>query len=793
MEKAGSPAIAARVMGLLLLAIAAPMAWWGAELVGLGGSLYYVLAGIGLGLSGVQLLRKRAGGVSLYALVLLLTIAWAIGEAGLAFWPLVPRIGGPLVLGAILTLPFVRRPLTGGVRPGIKGFAVGTALAVLAGLGLHQIAAPLPANPIMRTGMTGVPQAVKADVAESGDWLNYGNDLGGSRFSPLDQITPANAGKLELAWTFRTGPDKTGEMPPLEANPLKIGDTVYLCTAYNDVIALDAESGAQKWRYRSGNDMSRSPYGQCRGLGYYKVQGRTVCPERILTNTIDARLVALDAKTGKPCADFGTNGSVDLMEGIGQWPDGYYYPTSAPTIVRGKAVLNAWVWDNQHKDEPSGVIRAFDVLTGKLAWAFDVAHPERSGLPPKGETYTMGTPSSWSPKSADEELGLVYIPMGNATPDFYAAQRPEQYEYINASVVALDAETGKVRWTYQTMHHDIWDMDNPAQPTLADIRTKDGIRKALIQATKRGELFVLDRATGKPIKPVTELPVPQKGALPGEKLSPTQPFSLAMPSTRIPDLVERTLWGISPLDQLWCRLEFRKMRYDGPYTPLGTGWTLMTPSTTGANNWGGVAIDKDRGLLLANAMQLAGTIRMIPRKQADAEGIKPGQTTGPDGHITNVSAQTGLPYAAQPSAAWMSPLGIPCTQPPFGTMNAIDLASGKLVWSKPLGLASESGPWGMASHLPLTIGTPNIGGPVATRGGVTFIAGTQDRMIRAFDTATGKEVWRYRLPTGAMATPSTYWSDKSGRQFVVIAVSGHKYIRSPAGDYVMAFALPKKQ
>jgi quinoprotein glucose dehydrogenase len=791
MDKANSPAIAARVLGLVLLLAGLPMAWWGGQLAGLGGSAYYVLAGLALIASGVLLLRKKANGVSLYLIVLLATLAWAIAEAGIGFWPLLPRIGGPLVLGAILALPLVRRPLEGEVRPGLKTFAIGAVLAVLAGLGLNRIADPLPPRPINRTGSTTAPTPVKADVAETGDWLNYGNDLGGSRFSTLAQITPANAGKLELAWTFRTGADKTGEMPPLEANPLKIGDTVYVCTAYNDVIALDAESGAQKWRYRSGNDMSRSPYGQCRGLGYYKAEGRAICPERILTNTIDARLVAIDAKTGKPCADFGTNGSVDLMEGMGKWPDGYYYPTSAPTIVRGKAVLNAWVWDNQHKNEPSGVIRAFDVLTGKLAWAFDVAHPERSGLPPKGETYTMGTPSSWSPKSADEELGLVYIPMGNATPDFYAAQRPKEYEYINASVVAIDAETGRVRWTFQTMHNDIWDMDNPAQPTLADIRTKDGIKKALIQPTKRGEFFVLDRVTGKPIKPVTEVAVPVKNALPGEKLSPTQPFSLAMPSTRIPTLVERTMWGISPLDQLWCRLEFRKMRYEGPYTPFGLGWTLMTPSTTGANNWGGIAVDKDRNLLIANAMHLAGRIRMIPRKQADAEGIKPGQTTGADGHITNVSAQMGLPYAAQPEAAWMSPLGIPCTQPPFGTMNAIDLSSGKLVWSKPLGVASESGPWGLRSGLPLTIGTPNIGGPVATRGGVTFMAGTQDRMIRAFDSATGKEVWSYRLPTGAMATPSTYWSEKSGRQFVVIAVSGHKYIRSPAGDYIMAFALPK--
>lgn len=800
MDDRGGWALPARLIGFILIGIALPMVWWGGQLAALGGSFYYVLAGLALLFSGGLLLARRAAGAWLFAAVLLVTIAWALYEAGLAPWPLLPRLGGPLVIGAILALPFVWRPLAGwprgrlAGRKGVLGVAGGMVLAVIIGLGLHQLAEPLPERPIYRVGMGAMPKAIKAGISENGDWLNYGNDLGGSRFSPLGQITPANVKDLEVAWIFRTGTDATGEMPPLEVNPLKVGDTLYICTAYNDVIAIDAETGKQKWRFKSGQDMSKSPYGQCRGVAYYKAGGQAICPERILTATTDARLLAIDARTGKPCADFGANGVADLMEGMGKWPAGYYYVTSAPTIVRGKAVLDAWVWDNQHKDEPSGVIRAFDAVTGKLAWAFDVGNEQRAGLPPAGETYTLGTPSAWAPTSGDEELGLVYIPMGNATPDFFAGKRRGFDEKINASVVALDAETGRLRWRFQTTHHDIWDMDNPAQPTLADVRIGGVMRKVLVQATKRGEFFVLDRQTGQPIKPVTERKVPQEGKVPEEKpLSPTQPFSLALPSTRIPDPVERTMWGITALDQLWCRLAFRQMRYDGPFTPPGTQMTMMTPGTTGANSWGGIAIDKDRGLVVTNAMHLAGTIRLIPRKEADAQGVRPGQTHGAGGHLATAVAQAGLPYAADVKGAFLSPLGVPCTQPPFGTMNAIDLDTGRLVWSKPLGIASESGPWGLRSGLPFAIGTPNIGGPVATRGGLTFVGATQDRMLRALETATGREMWRYRLPTGAMATPSSYWSEKSGRQFVVIAASGHKYIISPPGDYLIAFALPKRK
>lgn len=787
-------ALGARLVGLILLVVSVPLLWWGAQLLWLGGSAYYVLAGFALLASAVLLFLRRAAGAWLYALILCVTIIWALYEAGARFWPQVPRLGGPLLLGLLMALPFVWRPLAGWPRGRLTAARGGALVAgslvvsVLAGLVAHQFAPPLPERPIYRTGMTSAPAARTADVPQGGDWLNYGNDLGGSRFSPLSQINTDNVGQLKVAWQYRVGPDATGAMPIMEANPLKVGDTVYLCTAYSDIIALDAETGAQKWRYRSGRSMDYHKYSQCRGVAYHHAAGRQQCADRILLGTIDARLVAVDARDGKPCADFGDNGSVNLMDGMGDWGPVWYSVTSAPTVVRGKVVLDSWVWDGQQVNGPSGVIRAFDAVTGKLAWAFDVGNEERTGAPPPGETYTPGTPSAWAPTSADAELGLVYIPFGNASPDYHGGARRPFDEKVNTAIVALDADTGRMRWRFQTVHEDRWDMDLPSQPTLADVRVNGVMRKALIQATKRGEFFVLDRATGEPLHKVEELPVPQEGKVPGERLSPTQPFSTGMPSTRIPDPVERTAWGISAIDQLWCRLRFRKARYDGPFTPIGTQETIMTPGTMGANSWGSVAIDKDRGLMVMNSMPMAGWVRLLPRADADRAGLRAGHESALMGHRTSSPAQIGLPYAAL-YGQWMSPIGVPCSEPPFGMMSAVDLNSGKLVWTKPLGLASESGPWGLRSGLPIAIGTPNTGGTIVTRGGLSFVGAAQDGRLRAFDTATGKELWSHHLPAGAMSTPSTY-TGKSGKQYLVVAASGHAYINAPPGDYVIAFALP---
>jgi quinoprotein glucose dehydrogenase len=786
------PATAPLLTGLALLALGLALAAGGAKLLSLGGSAYYLVAGLALVGSGVLLLVGRIEGGWLYAGFLLGTVAWAIGEVGFDGWMLMPRLAAPSVFGLLAAFAVRRLPGWRPARPGMV-LAMGLVLAVGAGAALSAMLPPLPADPLYRTGLEpSAPPARMAGPAQGGDWPHYGNDQGGSRFSTLDQITPANVAGLKPAWTFRTGPDRTGTMPMLEVTPLKVGDMLYVCTAYNDVIALDAETGAQRWRFRSGADTSASPYGNCRGVAYYKAPGATgACAERILTGTIDARLVAIDARTGRPCAGFGKGGTVSLLDGMGQVIPGYYFVTSAPAVVRGKVVVGGWIADGQYLGEPSGVIRAFDAVTGRLSWAFDVGRPDRRTLPPPGDQYTRSTPNSWAPMSTDEDLGLVYVPMGNSTPDFYGGRRRPIDDAYGAAIVAIHADTGVEAWKFSTVHHDVWDYDVPSQPTLIDLPVAGGIRKALVQPTKRGETFVLDRATGQPIMPVSERPVPQINAAPGERLSPTQPFSTGMPATGGPDPDERTMWGLTPFDQLWCRIAMREVHFGGQFTAIGLNApTLVNPSVNGANNWGSIAVDRDRHLMIVPGMRLATWARLISREEAIRRGAN--RPMGANAHMTyGLNPQLYLPYAIE-MRPFVSPLGVPCTSPPYGTLSAVDLATGKLVWTRRLGTATRSGPLGISSHLPFAIGTPLAGGAIATRGGLTFIGASQDRMLRAFETATGREVWSAALPTAGMATPSTYWSDKSGRQFVVIAAGGHKYIESPPGDYIVAFALPKK-
>jgi quinoprotein glucose dehydrogenase len=628
----------------------------------------------------------------------------------------------------------------------------------------------------------------------AGDWLHYGGAQGGTRFSPLDQITPENVGQLQLVWTYRTGFSKQLG-PTFEATPLKIGRLVYLCTSVNDVMALDAETGAQVWRFDANVDPSHAPHGACRGVGYFKddsiaasAQKPGDCAERIITNTIDARLIALDAQTGARCQGFGTNGEVSLLTGMGNASPGYYYVSSAPTITRGKIVLGGWVTDNQYWGEPSGVIRAFDARTGRFAWAFDMGKPDIHTEPKAGETYTLATPNSWGPMSADEGLGLVYVPTGNSTPDYYGAQRRAFDDAYSSAVLALDTETGALRWSFQTAHHDLWDYDVASQPSLIDLPGPNGeIQKALLQPTKRGELFLLDRVTGKPIATVNEHPAPRDGAAPGERLSPTQPFSDGLPSTRGPDLREADMWGMTPFDQLWCRIAFRKARYQGPATPPGLTPNIANPGFMGGQDWGSATVDPDRKLLLVPSNRFVNYNQLIPRTEADRRGLKP---VGGEGLTGTVAPQIGTPYAVS-SMPFISPIGMPCQAPPYGMLSAIDLSTQKLVWTQRLGNAHDSGPFLLSSKLPILMGTSILGGGTATRTGLLFIAATQEQALRAIDVATGKILWKVRLPTAGFASPAIYRSPESGREFIVIAVGGRRVFGTPPGDYVMAFALPK--
>lgn len=771
------------------------MALAGARLAQLGGSLYYLLAGIALMVAGSLLVARRAEGAVVYLATLFATIVWSLWEVGFSGWELVPRLVGPIILGVPLFTLALLRELHGrfAVRRLVAGLAMIGALAI--GAPLHSLQANLP-DPIYQAGVieaselsVSAPGGPGESSGEAGDWPVWGRDDGGTRFSPLTQIDRDNVGGLQVAWTYRVGRDGFGEMPRLSVTPLKVGRTLYLCSAWNDVIALDAETGRERWRARSNTETE--PHGSCRGVAYFKAEtAGGGCRERIITATVDARLLAFDAATGRPCLEFGENGAVSLREGMGDVPKSYYYVDSAPAIVRGNIVIGGRVIDNQYWGEPSGVIRAFDAVTGKFEWAFDVGRLDRQSQPPEGETYTRSTPNSWAPMSVDAELGLVFVPTGGATNDYFGAQRRPFDERFANSTVAIDGATGKLRWSFQTSHHDLWDYDVPSQPVLADITVRGGAtRQAVIQATKRGELFVLDRRTGVPIHRVVERRVPTTGQAPEERVSATQPFSVGMPSLSGPDLTERDMWGISPLDQLWCRIRFRELRYDGKMTPPGLTESLIYPGTAGGSNWGSVSVDTDRNILIANAVRMPYIVQLITRKEAERQGIEPYDAKGTKAFVGQ-GPQLGTPYAAA-IKPFLSPLQVPCNTPPFGTISGIDLASGKLIWTRPFGSAENAGPMGIPTLLPFDIGTPNLGGSLIVRTGLTFIAATNEAHFRAFDTQTGKIVWDVKMPAAGHATPMTYISPESGRQFIAIAASGHKPLGSPIGDYIIAYALPK--
>jgi quinoprotein glucose dehydrogenase len=795
------------VFASLIMLIGLYLLVGGAWLIALGGSWWYAITGAVLIASGILLWLGDRRGSWLYGLMLVYTIIWALWESGPHPWALAPRILGPAILGIWLLLPWTQRGLVqqgAAERLGLRHAHVPPG-AVAAGLAVVVVGATLlhAGRPKAQDGQPAheATPATNPSAASNGEWRNYGNTLQGSRYSPVAQITPANVDELKPAWTFRTGdlPGPKEKAPrefTFEATPLMVNGTVYLCTPHNQVVALDAETGQQKWRFNSQTDPSQAFVIACRGVSYFeKTAGPSgePCAHRIVGGTIDARLYEVDADTGRPCTDFGQGGFVNLLEGMGPVKPGFSYQTSPPTVADGKIILGGWINDNMSTNEPSGVIRAFDADTGKLAWAWDMGAPGRTGAPGPGEQYTRDTPNAWAPFAADPQLGLVYVPTGNAPPDWYGAKRRPFDDKYSSSVVALDLNTGRPRWSFQTTHHDVWDYDVPSQPVLVDLPTPGGgVEPAVVQSTKRGEIFVLDRRDGHPIVPVREQPVPQNGP-PGEHMSPTQPFSgiSLLPAK----LEEKDMWGATPLDQLACRIMFKESRYDGVFTPWAVGQPMIVfPGALGVVDWGGTAVDERRKVLVVNSSAVPYRDEMLPRskgpEQAQGEWLQsppPGQPKADYAW----SPMIGEPYVAH-IQGFMSPIKMPCTQPPWGFMQAIDLTSGKILWRHPIGTAQDSGPMGIKSHLPIPMGVPNIGGTMVTAGGLAFNGSTLDQYLRAYDTKTGKEVWKARLPAGGQATPMTYVSPVSGRQFVVICAGGHGGLGTTTGDYVMAFALPRR-
>jgi len=626
--------------------------------------------------------------------------------------------------------------------------------------------------------------ALSAQTPAAGDWPVYGRDAGGARFSPLTQITRDNVTRLTVAWTYHTGiPDMSSmshRPPSLEVTPLVVDGTMYVITPTGIVTALDPATGTERWRYDAGVNPHRG-YGDfaSRGVSFWRdsrAAAGASCARRIIAATIDARLVALDAATGKPCIGFGAAGVVDLRKGLRVAPDEFqfYEVTSPPAIVGDLVITGSAVADNTNLAPASGEVRAFDARTGVLKWTFDPV-PQDSTDPAfktwqNGSTRIVGAANVWSVIVADPGRDLVFLPTSSPAPDYFGGMRLGEDRYAS-SIVALRASTGKVVWHFQTVHHDLWDFDNAAPPALVTVMHNGARIPAVIQTGKSGMLYVLDRMTGKPIFPVEERPVPAS-SVPGEVASPTQPFTVVTPPLVPLRYTADDAWGPTPEAKAACHDILAALRNEGPFTPPSTQGTLSQPGNIGGAHWGGVAIDERHGLAVVPVNRVAAMVQLFVAHSFNYDSSKTvdasrGMT---DFEYTNMR---GTPYLVRRRII-LGPTGLPCTPPPFGSLVAVNLSTGAIAWNVPLG---------MMGGFP---GSPNLGGPIVTAGGIVFIGATLDRAIRAFDVETGRELWKADLPAGARATPMTY--EAGGRQFVVIAAGGGGPFG--AGDAIVAFALP---
>jgi quinoprotein glucose dehydrogenase len=619
------------------------------------------------------------------------------------------------------------------------------------------------------------------------DWREFAGTKGGSHYSQLTQIHRANVEHLELAWVHESGDTHPGgdgnSATWLQATPLVVNGTLYYNTPFMRIFALDPETGEERWMFdpELADRSSGGPYPLAgRGVAYWEEpapRAGATCQRRILYGTRDSELIALDADTGIPCSGFGANGRVPLREGIeSDAPSWEYYPTSPPLVLGELVIVGALVADNLRTDAPSGVVRAFDVRTGALVWAWDPVPPGWSEAHEPGERYARGTPNVWSLLSGDEERGLVFVPTGNAPPDAYSGDR-RGLDHYSSSTVALDAKTGEVVWHFQAVHRDVWDFDTPAQPQLFQIEGVAGGRAGVAQPTKMGFLFLLDRETGEPLYPVEERPVPQTEGLAGANLSPTQPFPTHPPPLH-PDVIEP--FGFTPIDRSFCKREIAKYRWDGFFTPPSVKGSIQTPHSSGGMNWGGLAINPHNGVAIFNQIEVANVTQLVPRESY--EQLDPSEIEYPN----EAYAMEGTPFGFK---RWtlMSNFGAPCTPPPWGTLNAVDLASGELLWRVPLGNMRNLAPppvWQLYGD----VGVPNFGGGLSTAGGVHFIGASTDAYFRAFDVDTGEVLWRTQMPYAAHATPMSFRLTPESKQFVVVAAGGN--VLTEIGDGLRAYALP---
>jgi quinoprotein glucose dehydrogenase len=625
-------------------------------------------------------------------------------------------------------------------------------------------------------------------AGSSADWSSYGGDPGGARHSPLHQITRENVSRLVVAWTYRTGDathDDHSEGPKegcghchtgaskFETTPILAEGRLYLSTPLNRVIALDPTTGHELWRHdpKIKLDLERNEGFVSRGVAYWTAGessgARNACASRIFFGTIDARLLALDAATGVPCAGFGERGTVHLDRNVGRVEEGQYGVTSPPAVVGDVIVVGSSMGDNRRVDMERGTVRGFDARSGRQLWSFDPI-PRQASDPAyhewtPGAAAKTGAGNAWAPLSVDTALGLVFVPTGSAAPDFFGGERPGDNRYTN-SVVALEAKSGRVRWHFQVVHHDLWDFDVGSQPTLITVPRQGRQIPAVVVATKMGHLFILDRATGKPLFPVEERPVPVSD-VPGEVTARTQPFPL-LPRPLFPSELRREdIWGITPEETNACLADYDRMRHGPLFTPPSLEGTVMFPGYSGGTTWGGASWSPEHHLLVTNLIRIPLWVRLERRDPGDSSGN-----------------QIGTPYRMS-RGMLASPKGLPCNRPPWGSLVAVDLATGEQRWQIPLGMVPKLGAAGAGW------GSPNMGGSITTAGDLIFIGAAMDDALRAVDVETGRVLWTGVLPAGGQATPMTY--EAGGRQYVVIAAGGHGNLGTTFGDYVVGFALPQ--
>lgn len=793
-----------RLFGWLLVLCGLGVGGGGAWLVLLGGSWYYGVAGAALLATGLLLWRRSTLALWLYAGLLLATLAWSVWETGLDWWPLAARLDVLFVVGLLMALPWVTRRLS--VAPALRRGGVmflGGALAASAALAAvsltrdpHDVDGALPPS---QGALIAAGDAVRGVPA--GEWQAYGRTGWGQRYSPLDQITTANVAGLQQVWQFHTGDLRGRPGDPqettFEATPLKVGNRLFLCTPHQSVLALDATTGEQIWRYEPQVQGALAlQHLTCRGLSYRPpaetpmaaasaaaaVLAEGGCAAMLFMPTADGRLIALDPDTGHVCRAFGGGtGQIDLWAHMPNRRPGAYYSTSPVVVTRRLVIVGGTVLDNASTHEQSGVIRAFDVDTGALVWNWDSGNPEATTPIAADAHYTVNSPNSWSVASVDENLGMVYVPLGNQPPDQWGGHRSAAVEKYSSSVVALDLATGRVRWVFQTVHHDLWDYDVPAQPSLVDLRLDGTTVPALVQPTKQGELFVLDRRTGQPLRATPDVPAPQ-GAAPGDHTAPTQPRAAL--SYAPPRLHGSDMWGATMFDQLACRIAFHRLRYEGRFTPPSEQGSLVYPGNFGVFNWGAVAVDPRRQIAFTTPTYLAFVSRLVPRPDDTALMVQ--KDGPPPGSLPALNENFGAPFAAE-MHPFLSPLGIPCQAPPWGYVAGADLAQGRIAWRHRNGTVRDLSPL----PLPFKMGVPSLGGPIVTAGGVAFLSGSMDDYVRAYDVSSGRQLWEARLPAGGQATPMTYTA-ADGRQFLLVVAGGHGSTRTRAGDSVIAYALPAR-